>query len=257
MDGATVLEHAHLAHGHAIQHPLAQHDHAVRHEGHESVAGRGGFILLHFRSENAGEAGAGEPILDAVKFAALGRTVIEQGEKHIECVQDHDLRTHRGRLRFEAGQERREVEPARDHDLRAQAGVQEKKLLRGQAVEVPAEAFRIRQQARRIFLEGDKNAGRGVLPRCAHERLQGEHRLAATRAAHEERGARPGQAAGGDIVKPLDAGGYLFQAGPIFKSAHTTSQKKMAGRPFRLMAGGGLLMELCIPLFHFSTALPR
>ena len=58
-----------------------------------------------------------------------------------------------------------------------------------------------------------KTPGSSNSARAAHEELHRQQRLAAAGAAADQRGPAPGQAAAGDLVEALDAGGAFGEVG--------------------------------------------
>jgi len=80
-------------------------------------------------------------------------------------------------------------------------------FLRDELVQIEAEGTDVGRQVRRGFLEHHEHARLGKLGGAAHEEFHGQHGLAATRAAADERGPSGGEPSAGDFIEPGDAGG--------------------------------------------------
>ena len=162
--------------------------------------------------------------MDAVKLAALGRRIVEQTQQHVDRIEHDDLRAHLTRFRIEPREQPREVERARFHHVGAHAGIDEKELLLLlKRAQVPAEGLGVCRHAARILLKGDKDARCAVAQGAADQHLQREDRFSAPRAAHQQRRAPPRQAAAGDVVEALDAGGDFLEDLRRFPVAHAAS----------------------------------
>ena len=80
-----------------------------------------------------------------------------------------------------------------------------------QARQIKSERRDVGRQLLFRLLESHEHARLAELHRAAHEKFRREQRLAATRAAADQRGPPARQPAAGDFVETLDAGGALGQ----------------------------------------------
>ena len=95
-------------------------------------------------------------------------------------------------------------------------------LSRTSLVKVEAQRADVLSELPGRLLERHHDAGLAVLERAADQELDRQHRLAAARPAAHERRPPARQAAVGDLVQPLDAGGRLVDPHLRYGSPHLT-----------------------------------
>ena len=194
-----MLVKTHDAVGHELEEIVAAHDRKV------ATVPTGG--------DDAGDVIGGQPVLDPVQLLPLRERVVEQRQQHIDGV-EHDARSvFLGEPRADARQQAADIEAPGLYDIGRHAGIHEQQFVL--VGKVPAERGGVGNDAARIFLEGDKNAAFAVQARTIDQGLQGEHRLAAARPPHHDACAPLRQAAAGDRVKTLDAGGGFCHTGNV------------------------------------------
>ncbi|MFO0750511.1 MAG: hypothetical protein U1F43_33310 [Myxococcota bacterium] len=108
---AAVLDDAQVPEGRAVDHLVAQHDDAVDHELHEAVA-LVGVGAGHLLGDDGAEAGAHEPVAQAIHLAPLGAAVVEQAQQHVDAVEDDALGVDGLGLGLEDGQHAQQIEVA-------------------------------------------------------------------------------------------------------------------------------------------------
>ena len=205
---AAILHHAHVAERRAVDHLMAEHDDAIDHE-----LKKAGALVRSFCAgllgDDSGQPGARQPVADAIQFAALEGLIVEQPEQHVDAVEDDARRLELASLRLEHAEHPGEVELAGLHHVRRQARVHEEQLLLRQRGQIPAEGGGVGDDVLRRLLESDNDARLLALAGAVDQGLQREHRLAAAGPADHQRRPAGGQAAAGDFVEAVDAGGNL------------------------------------------------
>src|SRR5687768_16113606 len=93
-------------------------------------------------------------------------------------------------------------------------------LLRDQGIEVEAERAHVLRQLFRTLLEGDEDARLVELGGAAHQELDREQRLAATRSPANERRPALGQPATGDLIEAVDSRRRLRQRASLRWAPH-------------------------------------
>ena len=190
---------------------MPQHDDAIHHELQEAVALV--LVVSDLLRDDAGQPCFGEPVADAVDLAPLRGRIVEQAEQHVDPVEDDALGIHRLRLGPEQGEHADQVEVAGLDDLGSQPRIEEEQLLLFERWQIPTERGRVGDDLPRALLERDEHARFLHLVRPVDQRLQREHGLAAARSAHDQGRATARQAASGDLVESLDAGGRFRHRG--------------------------------------------
>ena len=150
-----------------------------------------------------------QPAKKPAQFRAQDGVIWQPGEERLDRVEHHALGADGIDGVPEPDEEAFKIVLARLLDLAAlDVDVVEQDLfLRGKLLQIEAERADVGRQLRRVLLEHHEHARLAELRRPAHEELHGEHGLAAARAAADERGPPGRQAAAGDFIEAVDAGG--------------------------------------------------
>ena len=208
---AAVFGHAQIAMGEATDDVLAQMHDAIGHVLEEVVSGPVRLVgSTRPGSDDAGDAVDGQPVLNAVELLPLRERVVEQRQQHVDRVEHDACGMVLGKPGADAGQESADIETPGLHDIGRHAGIHECEFVL--ASKIPAERSGVGNDALRIFFECDENAAFAVQERAIDQCLQGEHGLATTGPANKGACAPMRQAAPGNRVKPLDAGGGFFHS---------------------------------------------
>ena len=211
MQAAAVFDDAQPSGRMLLGDAMVQNDYAVGHVLLEPLAGKRAVAALsgndcrdtlvlepakqasQFRSQDGGVAQAAEERLDGIEHDALGADGVdgmaEADEQAFEIVLTGLLDL--GTL---------------DVDV-----VQQQFVFSGQLVQVEAEGAHILRQFLGSFLEGQEDTGFVELGGAANQEFDGQKRLAAARAAADQRGTTTRQSAAGDFIEALDARGRLGQ----------------------------------------------
>ena len=156
-----------------------------------------------------------QPAKQAAQLGAQDGGVGQPGEERLDGVEHHALGADAVDRVPQPDEQPFQVVLARLLDLAALDvdEVEHQFLLRDQRLEIMPERGEVRRQLLGVLLEGHEDARLAELHRAAHEEFHGQQRLAAAGAAAQERRPPLGQAAAGEFIQSLDAGGRFGQRG--------------------------------------------
>ena len=171
------------------------------------MAGQGSVAPL--AGDDGGDALFLEPAEQAAKFRADDVGVGQGGEQRLDGVQHHALGADLVDGGGEADEQTVQVVFAGLHDLAAidLHLVDHELLVGGQRGQIVAERGDVLGQIGGAFLEAHEGAVLAVLLDAADQELHADQRLAGTGATADQRGAPAREAAAGDDIQAVDAGG--------------------------------------------------
>ena len=186
-----------------------------------------------------------EPAEQAAQLGAQYGFVFEAGEQRLDAVEEHALGADGIDGVAEPDEQAFEVVLAGLLDLAAfEVDVIDQQLLPGdEGGQVEAERSDIGGEFVGGFLEGETDAGLVELHGAADEEFHAKQRLAAAGGAADERGPSARQAADGDLVEAVDAGGTFGKSARAvvryrrvsFPGTHAVSpfSSRYEGRPHK------------------------
>ncbi len=197
--------------GNLLIDPVVEQDDAVGHVFLQPVARQ--LFAPALGGDDGGHAFVLEPAEEPAQLGAQDGFVGQAGEQRFQRVQHHALG---------ADGINREVQPDEQPFQVILAGLRDFTALDVDVVEhnllAPDQARQIKSERRDVglqlrfrLLEGHEHARLVELHRAAHEEFHGQQRLAAPRAAADQRRPPARQPAAGDFVETLDARGALGQ----------------------------------------------
>ena len=206
MGGAAVLDDAQAPGRDLLVHAVVEQDHAVGNVFFQALARERALAAL--AGDERGHALVLQVAEQAPQLRAQQRLVGEAAEQRLDRVEHDTLPAHRVDGEAEPEEQPLEVVLAGLVDLRAlDAHVIDRELLfLDQAIEIEAERAHVLRQFFPRLLEADEDAGLAELRRTAHQELGREQRLAAARAAADQRRPASRQAAVGNFVQTVNTG---------------------------------------------------
>ncbi len=177
------------------------------------MAGQGS--VAPFAGDDGGDALFLEPAEQAAKFGADDVGVGQGGEQRLDGVQHHALRADLVDGGGEADEQTVQVVFAGLHDLAAidLHLVDHEFLVGDQCGQIVAQRGDVLGQIGGAFLEAQECAVLAVLLDTSDQELHADQRLAGTGAAADQRGAPAREAAAGDDIQAVDAGGAFREPG--------------------------------------------
>ena len=185
---------------------MVEHDDAVGDVLFQSLARQRRFAA--FAGDDGRHAFVLQPAKQAAQFGAQDERIGQAGEERLDGIQHDALGADRVDGMPEADEQSFQIVFAGLFDFTALDVhiIQHDLLARDQVFQVETERGDVLGQVLGGLFEGHKDARLVELRRAAHQELHGEQRLAAARAAADQRRPAFGQSAAGDFVQPLDAG---------------------------------------------------
>jgi hypothetical protein len=197
--------------GNLIIDPMVEHDDAIGHVFLQPVTRQ--LIAPALGCDDGGHAFVLEPAEEPAQLRAQNGLIGQAGEQHFQRVQHHALGADGINRVIEPDEQPFQVIlvallgfTALDVDV-----VNHDFFAPDQARQIKSERRDVGLQLLFRLLEGHEHARLVELRRAAHEEFHSQQRLAAPRAAADERGPPARQPAAGDFIETLDAGGTLRQ----------------------------------------------
>ena len=211
MQRAAIFHHAQMPRGNLVIDPMVEQDDAVGHVFLQPVARQ--LFAPALGGDDGGHAFVLEPAEEPAQLGAQDGFVGQAGEQRFQRVQHHALGADGINRVIEPDEQPFQVILAGLLDFTAlDVDVFEHNFFApDQARQIESERRDVGLQLRVRLLEGHEHARLAELRRAAHEEFRGEQRLAATRAAADQRGPSARQSAAGDFVETLDARGTFGQ----------------------------------------------